>query len=160
MSITLNTYCSQGDLEIAVGGAKQLRQLADPDNTGTALESRINDYLEAGAGEVRSAAEIKHDPETLANLDADSLRRVRDANAALSARHAYTKGGRGLAMPEFVAAAADRADTFLDLLAKGLRRLGRVSGGKVAAINQPSGTVDFDSGGHGVSVSGFKKGFR
>ncbi len=157
---TTRAFCSKADLELAVGGARELRQLADPDNTGTAVESLIDDYIETGAAEVRSAAEIKHEPETLANLDADSLRRCRDANAALSARTAYTKGGRGLAMPEFVSAAADRADDYLDQLAKGLRRLGRVSGGTVAALSQPAKVVDFDTTASGLSIAGFRRGFR
>lgn len=151
---------AQSDLERAVGGARELRQLADPNSTGTADAATVQDYLDAGAAEVRSATEIKHDPETLANLDTPSQRRLKDANAALSARVAYVRGGRGLAMPEQVAAAADRADQFLDQLARGERRLGRVANGKVAAINQPVGVVDFDRLGGGVSILGFKRGFR
>lgn len=157
---TPNAFCSKAELELAVGGAVKLRQLADPDNTGTAVDAIVDDYLETGAAEVRSAAEIKHDPEVLKSLDADSLRRCRDANAALSARTAYVKGGHGQAMPPFVEAAAERADDFLDMLAKGLRRLGRVSGGKSAAINQPCGVVDPDALGSGVSIAGFRRGFR
>lgn len=153
-------FCDQADLEIAVGGAAELVQLADPNRQGFADPARVIDYLETGAAEVRSAAEIKHDPEVLANLDADSLRRCRDANAALSARTAYVKGGKGLAVPVHVAEAADRAEAFLDKLANGQRRLGRAAGQAAAAINQPAGVVDFDSLGGGVSVAGFKRGFR
>lgn len=153
-------YCTEADLEIAVGGAKILAQLADPSGVGQPSAAVIQDYLESGAAEIRSAAEIKHDPETLANLDSDSLRRLRDANAALSARVAYTKGGLGLAMPEHVAGAADRADRFGDQLAKGERRLGRVMGGTAAAINQPAKVVDYDSTASKVSIAGFKRGFR
>lgn len=151
---------TQADLELAVGGAKELKQLSDPDDTGAVVASLVLDYLETGAAEVRSAAEVKHDPETLAALDTPSQRRLRDANAALSARTAYVKGGKGLAMPEHVGLAAERADKFLDQLARGERRLGRVSGGLVAAINQPAGVVDHDPNGAGVSVAGFKRGFR
>lgn len=153
-------YCDQADLELACGGAALYRQLADPDNTGVAQDLITTDYLETGAAEIRSALEVKHDPETIANLDQNSLRRLRDANAALSARTAYTKGGRGLAMPEFVEASAARADTFLDQLATGRRRLGRVAGGTAAAINQPAKRVDFDPLGTGISIKGFRRGFR
>jgi hypothetical protein len=153
-------FCNQADLELAVGGARPFVQLSDPDGNGVADPDRVEDYLEGGAAEVRSAAEVKHDPEVLANLDSDSVRRLRDANAALSARIAYTKGGKGLAMPEFVAAAADRADRYLDQLARGERRLGRVAGGTAAAINQPAKSVDFDADGSKMSVTGFKRGFR
>lgn len=153
-------YCTQADLEIAVGGAKILRELSDPNKTGSIVSSWVTDYLESGAAEIRTAVEVKHDPETIENLDADSKRRLKDANAALSARIAYTKGGQGHAMPEWVSQAADRAETFLEKLATGTRRLGRVNGGTKAAINQPVGVVDFDSSGSGMSVAGFKRGFR
>lgn len=153
-------YCTQGDLEVALGGARILRELADPNRTGNPDAGTVQDYLESGAVEVRSAVEIRHDPETIAAMDADSVRRLRDANAALSARIAYEKGGLGMAMPEWVRERADRNDQFLTQLARGERRLGRVSGGQVAAINQPIGLVDFDTDATGISVAGFKKGFR
>jgi hypothetical protein len=154
-------YCTQVDLEIAVGGAAVLRQLADPNRTGVVQPAIVTDYLESGAAELRSAVEVKHDPETIANLDQDSLRRLRDANAAISARIAYSKGGLGQAMPEYVRDAAERAEKFADQLAIGQRRLGRVAGGTGAPINQPATIVDFDPGGHGISVTGFaKNGFR
>lgn len=153
-------YCTQADLEIAVGGAAVLRELADPNETGSASSTIVDDYLESGAAEVRTAVEVKHDPETIANLDDGSLRRLRDANAALSARIAYTKGGQGNAMPQWVEAAAVRAEEFLDKLATGQRRLGRVADGTEAAINQPAGVVDFDEESSGISVSGFRRGFR
>lgn len=153
-------YCTQADLEIALGGPDVLVQLADRDQDGVADPIVVTDYLEGGASELRSAVEVKHDPETIAALDSDSLRRLRDANKWLSARLAYEEGGRGMAMPPQVEAGAARADKFADDLAKGYRRLGRVAGGKVAAINQPVGVVDPDPRGCGVSIHGFKKGFR
>ena len=148
------------NLEVALGGAAILAQLADPGRSGQIDDDIVTDYLESGAAEIRSASEVKHDPEVLANLDADSLRRLRDANASLSARIAYEKGGLGLAMPDHVRDRAERAERFLDQLAKGERRLGRVSGGTAAAINQPVGVVSFDPEASGVSIDGFKRGFR
>jgi hypothetical protein len=154
-------YCSQGDLEIAVGSAAVLRQLADPNRTGVVQPAIVTDYLESGAAELRSAVEIKHDPETIANLDTDSLRRLRDANAAISARIAYSKGGLGQAMPDHVREAAERAEKFADQLAIGQRRLGRVAGGLAAAINQPATVVDYDPDGTAISITAFRNnGFR
>lgn len=153
-------YATQGDLEIALGGAHLLRELADPNRSGTTDLAIVTDYLESGAAEIRARAEIKHDPETLANLDTDSLRRLRDANASLSARIAYEKGGLGMAMPEHVERRAERAEMFLRDLAEGRQRLGRVAGGKSAAINQPAEVVEFDRDGLGISILGFKGGFR
>ncbi len=137
-----------------------LRQLADPSDLGYADAAIVDDYLEDGAAQVRSAVEIKHDPETIDNLDTPSLKRLIDANAALSARTAYEKGGKGVAMPEWVRERAERTDRFLDDLAKGTRRLGRTAGGTAAALSQPVGVVDHDEDGSGISVTGFKKGFR
>lgn len=151
---------TQADLELAVGGARELRQLADPDGTGSPVASIVADYIDTATAQVRSAIEVKHDPEALAAMDTPSQRLLKDLASALAARTAYVKGGRGMAMPEYVEAAADRADETLDRIAKGLRRLGRVSGGTAAAINQPAASVDHDELGAGMSVAGFKKGFR
>lgn len=153
-------FCTQGDLEIGLGGAQVLKQLSDPGKTGSPQAAYITDYLEAGAAEIRAASEIKHEPEVLANLDSDSLRRLRDANVSLSARIAYEKGGLGMAMPEWVQQRAERADRFLEQLATGARRLGRVAGGKAAAINQPADVVDFDPDAQDISIAAFKFGFR
>lgn len=164
-------YCSQADLELAVGGAALLVQLSDPGKTGQAQPSIVANYLMGGAAEIRTAVEVKHDPEVIANLDEPSLRRLIDANAALSARIAYEKGGKGMAMPDYVEKAAERADRFLDQLGKGERRLGRVAGSTAAAVSQATGIglVDYDktataaldpSKAAGVSIAGFKRGFR
>lgn len=154
-------FCTQADLERALGGADKLAQLSDPNRTGSPDAVTVTDYLETGAAEIRTATEIKHEPETLANLDAGSLTRLRDANAAISARAAYDKGGVGLAMPEWIRERAERADKFLDQLATGYRRLGRVAGGNQSAINQPAqGSVDFDPLLRGISIGAFKIGFR
>lgn len=167
----MSSFAVQADLENALGGATVLLQLSDPNKTGQIQQPLVFDYLEDGAAQVRAAAEIKHDPEVLANLDTPSLKRLVDANAALSARTAYEKGGLGMAMPEWIRDRAERADKFCDDLAHGLRRLGRVAGGAVAAINQPTGTVDYDPNGDGgnnsdgspaarISMTGLKLGFR
>lgn len=138
-----NSYAAQTDLEVALGGASVLVDLADYDRDGVADASVVTDYLESGAAEVRTAVEVKHDPETVAALDSASLRRLVDANAALSARIAWEKGGKGMAMPSWVRDRAERTDRFLDALAKGERRLGRVAGGTQAAINQPAKQVEY-----------------
>lgn len=166
-------YCVQSDLETALGGSRILTQLADFNQDDIADAAVVTDYLDSGAAEVRTAVEVKHDPETIATLDTASLRRLVDANAALSARIAWEKGGKGVAMPEWVRDRAERTDKFLDDLATGHRRLGRVAGGTVVAVTQASGVgvVDFDTVGDGgvdrngqptsrFSIRGFMKGFR
>jgi hypothetical protein len=148
------------DLERALGGADVLVMLADPARTGAADEEIVWAFLNAGAAEVRERVEVKHDPETLANLDATSAQRLTDANSALSARVAWERGARGQAVPDHVESAAARAETWLTDLATGLRRLGRSKGGTPAALGQPVGVVDFDPLASGISVAGFKRGFR
>lgn len=138
--------CTQADLERALGGADVLRTLADPNKTGAIDSATVQDYIDAGAALIRAAAEIKHDPEVIANLDAPSLARLQKCNARLSARIAYEDGGKGLAMPDQVAKRADWEDEFLEMLAAGRRRLGRVAGGGQAAINQPAvGALSYDN---------------
>lgn len=167
------SYAQQADLEIALGGAAVLVQLADFNKDGVADANVVADYLEGGAAEVRSAAEVKHDPETLANLDTPSLKRLIDANAGLSARIAYEKGGRGMAMPDWVRDRAERQDRFVERLARGEARLGRVAGSAGAVTTQASdtGVVDQDPNGDGgtyrsgapasrISVAGLMRGFR
>lgn len=164
-------YAQQSDLEIALGGAAALVDLADFNLDGVADASVVTDYLESGAAEVRSAVEVKHDPETIDNLDAASLRRLIDANAAISARIAWEKGGKGMGMPAWIKERAERNDRFLEALADGKRRLGRAAGSIPAAINQPAGVVDYDPNGDGgidrkgrptsrLSMKGFLRGFR
>ena len=157
---TTVVFCSQVDLELALGGARILVQLADPDKSGIAQADVVQDYLEDGAASIRSRVEIKHDPETLANLDASSLRLLQRINSRLSAKVAYLKGGLGQAMPEWIDKAAEEAERELAEIAEGTRRLGRVAGGKAAALSQPVGIIDFDKDGSGLSIAGFKKGFR
>lgn len=169
----MSAYCSQPDLEVALGGPRVLAQLADFNGDGVADSSVVTDYLESGAAEVRTAVEVKHDPEVVAALDSGSLRRLLDANAALSARIAWEKGGKGAAMPDWIKDRATRADKFLDDLATGHRRLGRAAGDSAAAVTQASavGVVDHDPDGDGgtttsgaranrLSVAGLMKGFR
>jgi hypothetical protein len=158
--VASQVFCTAGDLEIAVGGADVLRQLADPQRNGAPDAARVTDSIERGAAELRSATEVKHDPETLKALDTDSLRLLRDINAALSAECAYINGGRGHAMPPWVLERSGWARGMLDRLARGERRLGRVDGGTAAPINQPVGIVNFDPGGTGISIDAFKRGFR
>ncbi len=149
-----------GDLAAALGGEAYLRQLADPNKTGQTDEAIAQGYIDSGMATVLTKVEVKHDPETIANLDEPSLRKLKDTAAHLAARVAYEDGGQGMAMPEWVEKRAERADKFLEDLTQGRARLGRVAGGAQAAINQPAGSVDHDPMGRKVSVTGFKRGFR
>ncbi len=153
-------YSSQSDLEIALGSAAVLVQLADPNGTGTADFSIVTDYLESGAALVRSVVEVRHEPETIANLDADSQRLLRDCNKWLSARIAWIEGGQGQTCPERVEQMADKMETVIDQIRTGERRLGRASGGTAAALGQAVGVLSYDPDASRVSIAGFKLGYR
>ena len=60
------------ELEVFLGGAHVLRTLSDPNRTGQTDRTIAQSYILSGAGMVRRRAEVKHDPETLASLDAES----------------------------------------------------------------------------------------
>src|SRR4051812_7246489 len=148
------------DLERYLGGAKVLRTLADPNRTGQTDATIAQSYVDGGVAETRERVEVKHDPETIAALDTVSTQRLRDAALALAARISYERGAQGQAMPPKLADAAQRADTWLEELASGTRRLGRAAGGTAAAINQPAKIVSPDPDGQGISREAFARGFR
>lgn len=149
-------FATQADLEIALGGAASLAELSTPDGQLSADPATVDDYLESAAGQIRSVIEVKYEPETIANLDADSHRILRDINKWLSARIAWLEGGRGQAIPPYIEAQAEKCETWLMEIRTGERRLGRVVGGRSAALAQPIGVVDHDKYGTGVSITAFK----
>ncbi len=153
-------FCDESDLSIALGGDDVLVQLADRDGDGIADPTVVVDYLESGAGTVRAAVEVKHEPEAIALLDASSLRHLRDLNKWLSASIAWLEGCRGQAIPQRISEQRDWVNEELDKIRTSERRLGRVAGGTVIAMSQPVGVVDFDPLACGISVAGFKRGFR
>jgi hypothetical protein len=159
MAPATNCYCNSTDLEVALGGASILVQLAD-DGSGTAVAATVTDYLESGAALIRSAIEVKYEPEAIAALDANSLRLLRDCNKWLSARIAWLEGGRGQAVPDRVNEQAERVQTMVDELRTGERRLGRISGQTPTAIGQPVGVINPDPLACKVSIAGFRRGFR
>lgn len=156
-------FSTQADLEVALG-AQRLLELADPDDTGdiadASVVARIDGWIEDAAADVRALVEIKHDPEALAAIDAPSLRRLKRAETDLAARRACEDGGEGFVMPPHVELRAKRAEEYLDDLATGRQRLGRVAGGTVAAVSQPAGVIDHDALGTKVSMAGLARGFR
>jgi len=160
MSAAANCYCNQTDLEIALGGADVLVQLADRDGTGVADAATVTDFLESGAALVRSVVEVKYEPEAIASFDADSLRLLRDCNKWISAQIAWLEGGRGQAVPDRVAEQAEQCRVRVDEIKTGERRLGRIAGKTPIAIGQPVGIVNFDPNASGISIAGFKRGFR
>lgn len=149
-------FCNVSDLEIALGGAAQLAQLATPEGQIAADPAIVDDYLESGAGQIRSVIEVKYEPEIIANLDADSMRLLRDINKWISARIAWLEGSHGQAIAPYIDQQADKCEEWLQAIRTGDRRLGRVAGGRAPALTQPVGVVDHDRLGTGVSIAAFK----
>lgn len=150
---------SIAEFEDFLGGAHVLRQLTDPNRRGQPNYITAQTYLDAGCAEVRERLEVKHTPETIANLDTVSAQRTHDAALAMAARIAYERGAQGQAMPPKTAEAAARADSWLNELVEGKRRLGRASQGREASLNQPAKVVDPDPQGASISRAAFAKGF-
>ena len=155
------SYCLTSDLEIALGGADVLAQLADRNGDGVADTDVVTDYLESGAASVRAAVEIKYEPEAIALLDSDSLRHLRDLNKWWSASVAWLEGGRGQAMPANVKEQREWVNQELDRIRTGERRLGRVAAGVQPSLGQAVQVVDSDPDGHGTTVASYRSaGFR
>jgi hypothetical protein len=149
-------YCSQSDLEIALGGAYKLVEVADPNGTGSADPATVEDYLESAAGQIRSVVEVQYEPETIASLDADSQRLLRDINKWLSARIACLEGMRGEAIPPHIEQQAEKVEQWLTEIRTRERKLGRVANGRAAVSTHAAGVVDHDPRGTGVSMTAFR----
>lgn len=143
-----------------LGGAQSLRQLADPLKTGQADTAIVQGYISSGIARALGKASIKHDAETLANLDAASTLNLTDIALGQAARFAYERGGQGQVMPPRLEAAVARSDADLADLVEGRLRLSRVAGQPAAALSESCGVMDYDSLGTGISITGFRRGFR
>lgn len=154
-------WCSQADLEIALGGPSVLVQLSDRNGSGVANAAVVADYLGSGANYIASKIQIRHSAEALADLDDGAVQLLRDWNKWWSAGVAWDEGAQGQAMPPSLAKMVDRVEAQLEAVRTGKAVLGRSAGSKQAALSQFVGVVDHDPGGHRVSIAGLKSsGFR
>ena len=93
-------FCTQADVERAVGGAKPLAQLLDPNRTGTGVDAQsMTDVLDMGSLEIASYIQVAI---SLAGLTAPYPRILVLKTADVCAFHAWMRGAQGQGIPEQV----------------------------------------------------------
>lgn len=117
-------YCSQSDLENALGGADKLVELLDKDGDGIADTAIVTAILNRASAEVNSAVQVVID---LSNLVAPYPDALIYNTADIGAYYAYLDGTSGQAVPENVKLRYDNAIKWLDQVATRQRTLGIAS---------------------------------
>jgi phage gp36-like protein len=133
-------YCTQADLERAVGGAAQLRQLLDRDGDGYADPDFVAEVLEDGAAECADEVQKQID---LASIVAPYPRILINCNASIAAWWAFTKSSSGRSMPKGIEAAVTFARDQVAAIGRGEKSLGvaptlTASGGPVQIDIDPN----------------------
>lgn len=154
---------TQADLETAVGGAHILLQLADAERTGSlasaAAQARITAWTASAVVDIRSAVGVKHEPEAIEQLDAETLQSLRFKAKYIAARYAYVDGGGGLAMPEQLEKLVRESLDWIEKVREGKAVLARSAGGRNPSLAQFVGVINHDPQGTGWSQRGLS-GFR
>jgi len=133
-------YCTQSDLELAVGGVANLVRLLDKDNDDVADEDAVTACLARATSEIDSALQIRHQLPL-----AEPYPPILITHAAtLAAYYAHQYGTDGQGVPQRVVEAAKDARDWLDMLAAGTRTVGTVvkptAGQEVAQVDtNPTG---------------------
>lgn len=147
-------FHTKADLEFAVGGAAILLQLLDKDQDQVADDPLVTACIEEGSNELASYIQ--------AQVDLNALRPpypgvLITKSADASAFHAWSRGSDGQAAPPNVVQRYEAAIAWAKDV--GLRRatLGVVP---KAALDPPVEMIVSDPLGQGISVEGFKRGFR
>jgi phage gp36-like protein len=139
-------YCSQTDLEFAVGGAATLVQLLDKDGDGYADAGFVSRILSRATGEAKSAVQVACDLTSLENGPLpDSLVY---AVANIAAYYAFLEGTQGQGVPDSIRSNYEDALRWLDQVARRERSLGATPR---ATTDQSVGQVDPDP--YGCKVS-------
>lgn len=147
-------FCKKADLERAVGGAAVLIELLDKNKDGIADETLVVDCIDAGSNELASyiqstvALESLTEPYPLVLI-------FKSADAA--AFYAWVKGSDRQAVPDAVREGYDAAVRWAQDV--GLRKATLAVTPK-PTLDPPSGFVDPDPLGMGISITAFRKGFR
>lgn len=116
-------YCTQTDLETAVGGSATLVQLLDRDGDGTADSAVVTSVLDRATAEANSAIQVSVDLSTITSPYPDSLI---FATANIGAYYSWLLGSSGQAVPDHIRALYDDALRWLDQVARRERTLGVV----------------------------------
>lgn len=147
-------YCQQVDLENAVGGPTVLVQLLDKNGDGVADPLLVNDALDAGCADI--AAKIERIV-ALGGISEPYPTQLVKQSARACAFYAWGIGSDGQAIPAHVQALYDNAMRWAERVGDRQDGLGE---SPRPDLSPPSRIIDPDPCGRGVSVAGFKKGFR
>lgn len=150
----MTPFCTQADLELAVGGASILVQLLDKNKDNIADASMVFQVLDAASNEMASYIQVTVD---LATLSSPYPLSLVTKTADLAAFYAWRYGADGQSIPDNVLQGREAAVRWGQDVATKRAALGVVP---KAGLDQVVGLRDFDEGGHGISVAGFKRGFR
>lgn len=144
-------YCTQTDLEYAVGGAPTLVQLLDKDGDGISDAAFVARILNRATAEARSAIEVTTD------LTALDLGTIPDSLvfvvANIAAYYAYLEGTQGQGVPDSIRANYDDALRWLDQVARKERSLGAAPRPQTSQV---VGVVDIDPLNIGVTRKSLK----
>jgi phage gp36-like protein len=118
-------FCTQADLERALGGQTVLLQLVDPNTTGnindTTCQAFITDFIDEASNELASYIE----PRILLSALTAPFPRILVLRAAdVAAYYAYTRGTRRLAIPDDVKEGYDKAISWAQTVGAGRAGLG------------------------------------
>src|SRR5262245_31988129 len=102
----MSQYCTQADLERALGGAAVLVQLLDKDQDGQADPDAVSDVLDAGSNEVASYIQVMVE---LSSLRPPYPRALVLKTADCCAFHAWSRGSERQAAPQNIQSVYDAA---------------------------------------------------
>lgn len=90
-------FCTQADVERAIGGAGLFLQLMDPSNSGSVDTQSVQDVLDAGSSEMASYIQLAVE---ISGLQSPYPRVLVLKTADMCAYHAFTRGSHGQGTPQ------------------------------------------------------------
>ena len=147
-------FFEQSDLERAVGGAAQLVQLLDKDKDDVADLDMVRQVQDAASNEIASYIQPIIDLDALeAPYPLALVFKAADAGAF----YAWRYGSYGQGIPDHVIQAYDAAIRWAQDVGQRKATLGF---SPKPTLDPPAKLIDHDPLGVGVTVAGFKRGFR
>lgn len=147
-------FAKQSDLERALGGAQILAQLSDKSGNGNIDPGFVLFALDAGTADIAAYIQKAVDLNSISEPFPPSLV---FKTADCCAYRAWVHGAYGQGIPPGVQQAFDLAIAWAKDVGDRVATLGFVP---KPALDPPAEEIDPDPLGQGVSVRGFKRGFR
>ena len=147
-------FCQASDLERALGGAAILVQLLDKDRDNIADTTLVQQVIDAGSNEIASYIQPTVAIDSL-SAPYPLVLVIKAADA--SAFYAWRYGGYGQGIPEAVIQAHEAAIRWAQDVGQRRATLGVQP---KPNLDPPAEMVDPDPNAIGLSVAGFKRGFR